>query len=106
PFLPPFPTRRSSDLMDTYNIGTAVMKLGAGRKTTDDIIDPSVGVILHKKVGDTVQVGDTLMSIHTNKTSIQTVKEQLLTSIHVMKGSNNIEKNQPLIYETIQHLYP
>ena len=32
------------------DLGVAAMKLGAGRATKDDIIDHSVGIVLHKKV--------------------------------------------------------
>jgi thymidine phosphorylase len=42
------------------------MLLGAGRETVDSRIDPAVGVVLHKKVGDLVVVGEPLMTVHVN----------------------------------------
>ncbi|WP_281614186.1 thymidine phosphorylase [Flammeovirga sp. SubArs3] len=48
-------------------VGTSAMMLGAGRETKEDIIDPAVGIMLHKKVGDKVQKGDTLATLHYNK---------------------------------------
>ena len=39
-------------------IGHATMLLGAGRARVDSTIDPAVGVILHKKLGDTVAKGE------------------------------------------------
>ncbi len=47
-------------------IGHATMLLGAGRSTMDSVIDPSVGVILHKKVGDRVEVGEPLCTVLVN----------------------------------------
>jgi thymidine phosphorylase len=42
------------------------MLLGAGRARVDSKIDPSVGVILHKKVGDRVRVGEPLCTVLVN----------------------------------------
>ena len=39
------------------------MLLGAGRARVDSAIDPAVGVILHKKVGDRVEPGEPLCTI-------------------------------------------
>lgn len=50
-------------------IGVATMLLGAGRARVDSGIDPAVGVILHKKVGDLVEPGDSLCSILVNDES-------------------------------------
>ncbi|HKM29711.1 MAG TPA: pyrimidine-nucleoside phosphorylase [Bacilli bacterium] len=50
----------------THNIGDAAMILGAGRKTKDDIIDPSVGLKVIGKVGDFVTKGDILAQIYAN----------------------------------------
>ena len=40
------------------------MHLGGGRATKESEIDLSVGVMLHKKVGDFVEVGESLGTIH------------------------------------------
>ena len=48
-------------------IGHATMLLGAGRARVDSAIDPSVGVILHKKVGDRVEVGEPLCTALVNE---------------------------------------
>jgi pyrimidine-nucleoside phosphorylase len=45
-------------------VGTAAMLLGAGRETVDSRIDPGVGFVLRKKVGDAVATGDSLVSVH------------------------------------------
>ena len=47
-------------------VGTAAMILGAGRETLDSAIDPAVGLILHKKVGDAVARDEALVTLHVN----------------------------------------
>lgn len=47
-------------------IGHAGMLLGAGRETVDSAIDPAVGLVLHKKVGDAVARGEPLATLHVN----------------------------------------
>jgi pyrimidine-nucleoside phosphorylase len=47
-------------------VGLAGMLLGAGRETVDSRIDPAVGVVLHKKVGDPVAEGEPLATVHSN----------------------------------------
>jgi len=47
-------------------VGHAAMLLGAGRETVDSRIDPAVGLVLHKKVGDLVVAGEPLCTVHVN----------------------------------------
>lgn len=52
--------------LDALTIGQAAVILGAGREKIDSIIDPSVGIMLSKKVGDKVSKGETLCVVHHN----------------------------------------
>jgi len=47
-------------------IGVASCVLGGGREKKEDTIDPAVGLILHKKVGDRVTAGERICTIHYN----------------------------------------
>ena len=47
-------------------IGVAAMLLGAGRETVDSRVDPAVGIVLHKKVGDPVVEREILATLHIN----------------------------------------
>lgn len=47
-------------------IGQVSMDLGAGRQKKDDVIDPAVGIVLARKIGDPVEVGQLLAEIHAN----------------------------------------
>ena len=49
--------------MDAYKFGKLSLDLGGGRKTKDEKIDSSVGIVLNKKIGDDVKVGDVLCTI-------------------------------------------
>lgn len=55
---------------DAEAIGYAAIALGAGRKQTSDTIDHQASIICHKKIGDSVSVGDTLFSF-TSRTAEQ-----------------------------------
>lgn len=45
-------------------LGIAGLKLGAGRLKKSDPIDPAVGLILQKQVGERLEVGEVLCEIH------------------------------------------
>src|SRR5690625_290844 len=79
-------------------IGKAALMLGAGRETQKSVIDLSVGIVLHKKIGDKVEQGETLLTIHANKSSIDAIKDKLYQHINI----SNKEIPQPtLIHNTI-----
>jgi len=50
-------------------LGTATVILGGGREKKEDSVDPAVGLVLHKKVGDKIAAGDPLCTIHYNAES-------------------------------------
>jgi pyrimidine-nucleoside phosphorylase len=50
--------------MDAETIGITAHLLGAGRARKTDPIDPAVGLVLHRKVGDRVEIGEALAEIH------------------------------------------
>lgn len=64
-------------------IGVASMMLGAGRQTKEDDIDLSVGIVLNKKVGDKVNVGESLLTIHSNRENVDDVIKKLDESIEI-----------------------
>ena len=50
--------------IEAEQVGLVSMHLGGGRATKDSEIDLSVGLVLHKKVGDSVEAGESLATIH------------------------------------------
>ena len=63
--------------IEALSIGENAMRLGAGRETFDDVIDMSAGIVLAKKVGDQVKVGDLLCTAYTNKEDYADVIESI-----------------------------
>jgi len=64
-------------------IGTAAMILGAGRATKESEIDLAVGLMLNKKIGDKVEVGDSLVTIHSNKENVEDVMNLIYKNIKI-----------------------
>jgi thymidine phosphorylase len=50
--------------VDALALGTLARDMGAGRATKTDVIDPAVGLIVHRKAGDPVQAGNVLATLH------------------------------------------
>lgn len=64
-------------------IGVASMILGAGRATKEDVIDLAVGLVLHKKVGDKVEEGESILTIYSNRENVKDVKQKLYDNIFI-----------------------
>ncbi|MDT2758831.1 pyrimidine-nucleoside phosphorylase [Enterococcus xiangfangensis] len=64
-------------------IGIAAMLLGAGRKTKEDGIDHAVGIKLHKKIGDPVTEGESLLTIYANSKELAEVETLLYQNISI-----------------------
>lgn len=78
-------------------LGIAAMMLGAGRKTKDEDIDHAVGIKLHKKVGESVSKGESLLTIYSNTEAIEDVKALIDQNIEI--GEDGAEP--PLIHDII-----
>ncbi|MDD2520813.1 MAG: hypothetical protein PHR34_07670, partial [Kiritimatiellae bacterium] len=52
--------------VDAESIGRAVLVLGGGRQKTDDVIDYGVGTSGLAKIGDQVEKGQPLVTLHAN----------------------------------------
>jgi pyrimidine-nucleoside phosphorylase len=48
---------------DALAVGTAGVRLGAGRQTKEEDVDPGVGITVHARVGDAVSAGDPLATV-------------------------------------------
>ena len=86
--------------MNAEEIGVASVILGAGRETKDSVIDHSAGIVLVKKLGDKVSVGDTLAVLHTNdKKAIPAAEKKFLGALSV--SENKVELGK-LIYKIVR----
>jgi len=84
--------------INALTIGVAAMKLGAGRETKEDIIDPDVGIVLAKKIGDQVKKGDVLARLYNNKSNISELMKEMQGAFTI--SSNHVEKEQ-IIFEIV-----
>jgi len=69
--------------IDALGIGVAASRLGAGRETKDDVIDLKVGLDLHKKIGDKVDKGETLVTLYVNEKGIEEATKLINESITI-----------------------
>jgi pyrimidine-nucleoside phosphorylase len=81
-------------------IGTACVILGGGRERKEDSVDPAVGIVLHKKVGDTVSAGEPLATIYYNAETRAARAKQLLEESYQIADAPAHEK-RPLIHRVI-----
>ncbi len=69
--------------IDCDEIGICSLILGGGRETKESRIDLSVGLVLHKKVGDFVSAGESMATIYANdRDKLAAVKERFLKAYH------------------------
>lgn len=77
--------------MTADEIGIAAMLLGGGRQAKTDVIDYAVGIELHKKVGDAVAEGESLLTIHSNTEDVANIKELLYNNIEIGTDAQPIQ---------------
>ncbi|MDD5544158.1 MAG: thymidine phosphorylase [Acidobacteriia bacterium] len=80
-------------------IGIAAMLMGAGRERVDSVIDHSVGLQLHKKIGDAVNAGEALCTMYYNDEGRLASALELLNSAYLISAAP--VKAPPLIYEVL-----
>lgn len=71
-------------------LGIASMMLGGGRAAKDDELDYAVGIVLHKKVGDPVQEGDSLLTLHSNREDVADVVDLVLGAVSIADAAEPI----------------
>lgn len=70
--------------VNARTVGKASMTLGAGRETVSAEIDPGVGIILRKKIGDAVEKGEPLCTVFYNQIAqFESIHEPLLEAFEV-----------------------
>ncbi len=80
-------------------VAQASLELGAGRAVKSDPVDPAVGVVVHKKVGNAVRANDVLFTIHANdEAKLERAKELLK---HAPLIRDREQQPLPAFYDTI-----
>lgn len=85
--------------IETNELGLASVKIGGGRAKKDDIVDPAVGIMMHKKLGDAVKAGEPLATLYVNTEAPEEVQAQVLKSFTIGETKPELP---PLIHEVIR----
>jgi pyrimidine-nucleoside phosphorylase len=81
-------------------VGTACVILGGGRERKEDAVDPAVGIVLHKKVGDAVSAGEPLATIYYNAEDKALRARQMMEQSYTINDSPVLAR-RPLIHRVI-----
>jgi pyrimidine-nucleoside phosphorylase len=85
--------------IDAMQVGLTAVDLGAGRHKKGDPVDHAVGIVLHAKVGDRVQAGEPLLTIHANNEErCSLVGERLMGAYSWAEGNVSAP---PLVHKVI-----
>lgn len=86
--------------IDARAVGLAAMALGAGRERKGQPIDHAVGIVLSAKVGERVEAGQLLLTIHArDEQSAAACKRQVLEAY---RWSSEPVATPPLVYEVLR----
>jgi len=86
--------------MTTSLIGYAAQSLGAGRIKKTDVIDPAVGLVMKKRIGDYVEAGECWCILHVNpKSDVESAKRLMNEAIEI---SDEKPEARPLVYRMIE----
>jgi pyrimidine-nucleoside phosphorylase len=85
--------------IDCEQVGVASMLLGGGRERKEDSIDPAVGLVVEKRLGDRIAPGDTLVTVHYNLDQRLVPAAALLDqSFHISSSATAVP---PLIHKIL-----
>ncbi len=85
--------------IDAEAIGRAAMRLGAGRETKDQTIDPEAGIVLGHVVGEAVTAGDVLATLYTERGGSAEAEAQAILDCFAL--TDTAPAPCPVLLETI-----
>ncbi|MBN2252082.1 MAG: thymidine phosphorylase [Kosmotogaceae bacterium] len=85
--------------VDAESIGLVCMRLGAGREKKEDVVDPSVGLEVLKKIGDRVQEGEPIAIIHANNENLIEKEIEAIKKSFVLSEQKSTPP--PIVYEVL-----
>lgn len=86
--------------IENQRVGLCSQRTGAGREVKEDDIDPAAGVMVHKKIGDSVQIGDSLATFYGN--DIAKINDALEEAKQIYTFSATPVEPPALIKQTIE----
>ena len=86
--------------LDARTVGLTAMDLGAGRNKKGEPVDHAVGIVLHKKIGDSVDQGEDLCTIHAqSEDAAQRAEARLLEAFD---WQDHAVEPPPLVYQVVR----
>ncbi|MBR3037537.1 MAG: pyrimidine-nucleoside phosphorylase [Clostridia bacterium] len=86
--------------MNAERIGTAAQILGAGRATKEESIDPSVGLVMKKRLGDFVRADEPLCVMYVNDESKLNAALEMFHSAFEYSGKK--PDYRPMVYDVVR----
>jgi thymidine phosphorylase len=86
--------------IECEQVGIASAVLGGGREKKEDAIDPAVGLVLHKKVGDAVRAGEPLVTLHYNSDARLAEARQMIERSYRIEPAPPAQR-RPLVHQVI-----
>jgi pyrimidine-nucleoside phosphorylase len=90
------PMDGSISQIQARSVGEAAVILGGGRAKKSDSIDHAVGLVVHRKVGDKIQKGEPLFTVHANDESKLAEAREMTLAAH--RFSTDVVQPLPLFY--------
>ncbi len=85
--------------INAREVGETAVDLGAGRARKGEEIDPAVGIIIHHKVGDQLEKGEPLFTIHaSDRLKLERARERLLAA---HRWNDSPCEELPLFYDVV-----
>lgn len=79
--------------MDAGGIGRAALDLGAGRTRADEPVDHGVGLLLQRTVGDSVNLGDSILTVvHRDQHGLEQCLARLKSAVKISEKSGDISQ--------------
>ncbi|GLZ39250.1 thymidine phosphorylase [Actinokineospora sp. NBRC 105648] len=86
--------------LDAYAVGVAAWRLGAGRARKEDPVQAAAGILCHRKPGEPVAAGDTILELHTD------TPEAIPAALSALDGAyaigDSAPERRPLVLDTIR----
>jgi thymidine phosphorylase len=89
------------DRLDAMAVGVAAWRLGAGRARKEDPVSAAAGVVMHAKPGDTVRLGEPLLTLHTDdEERIPRALDALSGAWTIVRGGSD-RRAMPLVIDRV-----
>jgi len=93
------PTSGYVSQVDAMEVGLAALDLGAGRKQKGDPVDHAVGIVVHKKIGESVDRGEDLCTVHAQTEDSADIAQARLLEAYAWEA-HPVEA-PPLLYQVV-----